>query len=76
VKPATASLVAVTSRVGGAVKDEALNCGYGVHPQLEPYGTESPRATTDHAPRGIELASEGPLAQPLTSTAHANPTNT
>jgi len=55
--------------------DEALNCGYGVHPQLEPYGTESPKATIDHSPRGIELAGGGLLAQPLTTTVHTNPTN-
>jgi len=55
--------------------DEALNCGYGVHPQLEPYGTESPNATIDHSPRGIELAGGGLLAQPLTTTVHANPMN-
>jgi hypothetical protein len=69
-------LIAVTSRVAGTLKDDALNSGYGVHWQLEPLGTESPKATTDKSAGCGGLTEDELLAHPLIKIAHANAATT
>jgi hypothetical protein len=64
-------LAAVTVCSVFAVSPLAVSGGYGVHLQLLPYGTESPRATIDHW-RGCEFDEDAPhpaTAQPSATRA-------